>query len=451
MTTNPAQDQTDSLKAALAALERQDSEAIEQLLQDLHPADVGDLLEAIPPDQRHEVWRQVDPKIMGEVLLEVPEAVRADLLQEMDHASLVTAVQALDTDDIADLLPELSAEVTAEILFFMDKQDRRRLDAVLSFPEDTAGGLMDVDVVTVRENITLQVVLRYLRLRGDLPEYMNELYVVDKTHRLVGTLQLTKVLTSDPKLRVSKVMDSKPFKFAVLTADSEVADAFENYNLINAPVVDDDGTLLGRITVDDVVDVIREKADHSVMAPAGLSEDVDIFAPVVRSARERAVWLGVNLVTAIIASWVISLFENTIERLVALAVLMPIVASMGGNAGTQTVTLVVRGLALGTITDANARRLLVRELMVGALNSMLWAFIVAAVAMVWFQNLGLGLVIALAMIVNLVFAALAGVLIPVGVRRLGVDPALASGVALTTVTDVVGFFSFLGLATLFLL
>lgn len=451
MTTSLPQDQTDSLNAVLAALEREDSEELRRLVQDLHPADVGDLLEGIPPEQRHEVWREVDPKVMGEVLLEVPEAVRADLLQEMDHASLITAVQALDTDDIADLLPELSAEVTAEILFFMDKRDRQRLDAVLSFPEDTAGGLMDVDVVTVRENITLQVVLRYLRLRGDLPDYINELYVVDKAHRLVGTLQLTKVLTSDPKLRVSEVMDSKPFKFPVLIPDDEVADAFENYNLINAPVVDDDETLLGRITVDDVVDVIREKADHSVMAPAGLSEDVDIFGPVVRSARDRAVWLGINLVTAIIASWVIGLFENTIEKVVALAVLMPIVASMGGNAGTQTVTLVVRGLALGTITDANARPLLIKEFMVGALNSMLWAFIVAVVAIMWFHNLGLGVVIALAMVVNLVCAALAGVLIPVGVRRLGIDPALASGVALTTVTDVVGFFSFLGLATLILL
>lgn len=451
MTTSKPEEQTDYLAEILAALESEDSLKVQDILADLHPADIAGVLEGIPPEQRHSVWRQVDPETMGEVLVEVPEAVRSDLLEDMDHSALVTAVQGLETDDIADLLPELSAEVTAEILFFMDKQGRQRLDAVLSFPEDTAGGLMNVDAVTVRENITLQVVLRYLRLHSELPEYMNELYVVDRTHRLTGTLQLAKILTSDPKLLVRDVMDENTNKLTVLMPDREVAAAFERYNLINAPVVDEDGRLLGRITVDDVVDVIREEADHSVMAPAGLSEEVDIFAPVIRSARDRAVWLGVNLITAVIASWVIGLFEDTIRKVIALAVLMPIVASMGGNAGTQTVTLVVRGLAVGTITDANARRLLVRELMVGVLNSMLWALIVALVAVAWFHNLALGLIIALAMIINLVFAALAGVIIPVAVHRLGIDPALASGVALTTVTDVVGFLAFLGLATLFLI
>lgn len=450
MTTSKPQEQ-DYLAEILAALESEDSLKIQDTLADLHPADIASVLEGIPPEQRHAVWRHVDPETMGEVLVEVPEAVRGDLLEDMDHSALVTAVQGLETDDIADLLPELSAEATAEILFFMDKQGRQRLDAVLSFPEDTAGGLMNVDAVTVRENITLQVVLRYLRLRGELPEYLNELYVVDKTHRLIGALQLAKILTTDPKLLVRDVMDENTNKLTALMPDREVAAAFERYNLINAPVIDEDERLLGRITVDDVVDVIREEADHSIMAPAGLSEEVDIFAPVVRSARDRAVWLGVNLITAVIASWVIGLFEGTIEKVVALAVLMPIVASMGGNAGTQTVTLVVRGLAVGTITDANARRLLVRELMVGVLNSMLWALIVALVAIAWFHNLALGLIIALAMIINLVFAALAGVVIPVAVRRLGIDPALASGVALTTVTDVVGFLAFLGLATLFLI
>ena len=451
MTTSKPQEQTDYLVEILAALESEDSLKVQDILADLHPADIAGVLEGIPPEQRHSVWRQVDPETMGEVLVEVPEAVRSDLLEDMDHSALVTAVQGLETDDIADLLPELSAEVTAEILFFMDKQGRQRLDAVLSFPKDTAGGLMNVDAVTVRENITLQVVLRYLRLRGELPEYMNELYVVDRTHRLIGALQLAKILTTDPKLLVHDVMDEDTNKLTALMPDREVAAAFERYNLINAPVVDEDERLLGRITVDDVVDVIREEADHSVMAPAGLSEEVDIFAPVVRSARDRAVWLGVNLITAVIASWVIGLFEDAIEKVVALAVLMPIVASMGGNAGTQTVTLVVRGLAVGTITDANARGLLARELMVGVLNSMLWALIVALVAVAWFHNLALGLIIALAMIINLVFAALAGVAIPIAVRRLGIDPALASGVALTTVTDVVGFLAFLGLATLFLI
>jgi magnesium transporter len=450
MTTAQPQTQSEQLLAMLAALENERVEEAETILKTLHPADIADVLEAIPPEQRHELWRKVDPALMGEVLLEVPEGVRADLLNELDQPSLVTAVQALNTDDVADLLPALSPEATAEILFFMDRQQRQRLDAVLSFPEDTAGGLMNVDAVTVRENITLQVVFRYLRLLGELPEQTSTLYVVDKIHRLVGELPLVKLLTSEPKAQVKEVMDPQPVKFSAMTKDTEVATAFENYDLISAPVVDEHDKLLGRITVDDVVDVIREDADHSVMAPAGLSEAVDIFAPVARSARDRTVWLGVNLVTAIVASWVIGLFEDTIQKVVALAVLMPIVASMGGNAGTQTVTLVVRGLALGTITDANARRLLVRELMVGVLNSMLWAFIVGLIAVIWFHDLGLGLVIAMAMIINLVFAALAGVMIPVGVRRLGIDPALASGVALTTVTDVIGFLSFLGLATVLL-
>lgn len=451
MTTPQPHDPSQQLEAMLEALESGVPERIRTLLSTLHPADIGDLLEAIPPEQRHALWRHVEPGLMGEVLLEVPEGVRTDLLEEIDQAALLTAVQALDTDDIADLLPSLPPKVTAEFLFFMHRQERERLAAILSYPEDTAGGLMNVDTVTVREDISLLVVFRYLRLRGELPEHTNMLYVTDKQHRLVGELPLARLVTSDPKHFVRELMDPQPVTFPALTPDSEVAAAFEDYNLISAPVVDEDGRLLGRITVDDVVDVIREEADHSLMAPAGLSETIDIFAPVVRSARERAVWLGVNLITAVLASVVIGLFEATIAKIVALAVLMPIVASMGGNAGTQTLTVVVRGLALGTITEANARRVLVKELLVGALNGMLWALVVAAVAVIWFHDPALGAVIALAMAINLLFAALAGVLIPVIVRRLGVDPALASGVALTTVTDVVGFFAFLGLATLFLL
>ena len=322
---------------------------------------------------------------------------------------------------------------------------------MLSYPDDTAGGLMNVDAITVRENITLEVVLRYLRRRDELPEHTNRLFVVDRSDRLAGDLKLTKLLTAEPKARVSQVMEREVVKFTALTPDKDVAAAFESYNLISAPVVDENNRLLGRITVDDVVDVIREQADRQVMAPAGLSEDQDIFAPVARSSRRRGIWLGINLVTAFIASWVIGLFEQTIQQVVALAVLMPIVASMGGNAGTQTLTLVVRGLAVGTISESNARRLLSRELMIGAVNGLVWALVVAAVAVWWYGNLVIGALIAAAMIINLAFAALSGVGIPFLVRRLGVDPALASGVILTTVTDVVGFFAFLGLATLFLI
>ena len=444
------QKKANHLDRLLTALETDSADQIHQVLAGLHPADVAALIGAIPSDRRPAVWAQVDTPLMGEILLELPEAVRVDLVKLMDDEALVTAARALDTDDIADLLPDLPDDVIAEILFALDRQNRQRLDQVLSYSQDTAGGLMNVDALTVRENITLEVVLRYLRRLEELPETTNKLFVVDRNDQLVGQLMVSKLLTSDTKTRVSQVMDREFEKFNVMTPDKEVAAAFERYNLISAPVVDDSNRLLGRITVDDVVDVILDEAEHSVMAPAGLSEEEDIFAPVARSSRRRAVWLGVNLITAVIASWVIGLFEHTIEKVVALAVLMPIVASMGGNAGTPTLTLVVRGLALGTISQSNARRILVKELLIGVVNGLLWAIVVAVVAIAWYHNYLIGLLIAMAMVINLVFAALSGVAIPLLVRRLGVDPALASGVILTTVTDTVGFLAFLGLATIFL-
>jgi magnesium transporter len=445
------QKKPDHLKRLLAALEEGDLAKIRQIVSLLHPADIATLLEGLAPEQRAAVWHEVDPTILGEVLVELPEEVRAGLMALMDDKAVVAATRNLDTDDIADLIPDLSDEAIAEILFALDKQDRQRLDAVLSYPEDTAGGLMNVDVVTVRENITLEVVHRYLRRRGELPEHTNSLFVVDRADHLVGILSVVQLLTSDASRRVSQVMEREVIKFTAHTSDKDVAAAFERYNLISAPVVDENNRLLGRITVDDVVDVIREQADRQVMAPAGLSEESDVFAPVARTSRQRAVWLGVNLLTAVLASWVIGLFEGTIEKIVALAVLMPIVASMGGNAGTQTLTVVVRGLALGVISESNARQVLIKELMVGAVNGLLWALAVTVVALLWYQDWRLGAIIAAAMMINLAFAALCGVLIPILVRKIGVDPALASGVILTTVTDVVGFFAFLGLATVFLL
>ncbi len=442
---------TDYPKEALAAIETDDRTRARALLAELHPADIAHLLGGIPPAQREAVWKEVDTTKMGEVLLELPEAIRAELIQLLDDKTLIAAVGTLDTDDIADLIPDLSDQLIAEILFALDKQDRQRLDTVLSYPDDTAGGLMNVDAVTVRENITIEVVLRYLRRRGELPEHTNSLFVVDRTDRLVGVLSVAKLLTSSVDARVSQAMEREVVKFPSLTPDKEVAAAFERYNLISAPVVDEGGRLLGRITVDDVVDVIREQADRQVMAPAGLSEDEDIFAPVVNTTRRRAVWLGINLVTAFIAAAVVGLFEHTIEKVAIVAVMMPIVAGMGGNAGTQTLTVVVRGLALGIVTESNARRVLMKELMVGVLNGCLWAVTVAVATIFWHHNYLVALALALAMAINLVFAALSGVAIPVLVRKIGVDPAVASGVILTTVTDVVGFFAFLGLATLFLL
>ena len=338
-------DQPDNAQIVLSALEEERTEHVRDILALLHPADIARLLESIPPQQRHPVWAMVDPQVAGEVLLEVSEAVRLDLIREMDSAQLVIAARALDIDDIADLIPDLSDEIIAAILFALDKQDRQRLDAVLSYPEDTAGGLMNVDTVTVRENITLEVVRRYLRQRGELPEYTNSLFVVDRSDRLIGILSLSKLLTSSPDARVSQVTEHELIKFNALTPDKEVAEAFERYNLITAPVVDENGRLIGRITVDDVVDVIREGADREILNLAGLREEEDLFASVWQSVRNRWTWLALNLVTALIASRVIGIFESSIEKLVALAALMPIVAGIGGNSGNQTITMIVRALA----------------------------------------------------------------------------------------------------------
>lgn len=450
MSQDNNKDHADPLSELLEALQQGSLDDIRRLLANLHPADIAHLLEGTPLDQRLVAWELVQAPIQGEILLEVSEGVRDDLIEAMDSHAVVDAVRHLDTDDIADLLPDLPDEVVAEILFTLDREDRQRLDAVLSYPQDTAGGLMNLDMVTVRDSVSLEVVLRYLRRRGNLPESTNKLFVVDWNNRLVGSLQLTTLLGSDVKKRVHEVMNQDVVSFQSMTPDRDVAAAFERYNLITAPVVDAENRILGRITVDDVVDVIREHGDQAVLARAGLSVDDDIFASVSESTRNRALWLGVNLITAFTASWVIGNFETTLSKMVALAVLMPIVASMGGNAGTQTLTLIIRGLALGTITRANTRKIMRKELMVGGLNGIIWALVVALVATLWYNDVLLGVIIAAAMAVNMVTAALAGVLLPIMLNRLGIDPALAGTVALTTITDVVGFISFLGLAALFL-
>lgn len=439
------------VETLLETIQEGDAGKIEVSVAELHPADVARLLEGLTPEERPVVWAKLPPMTLGEVLVEVPEGVRKQLLADIDKVTLVTAIRYLDIDDIADLIPDLPDEVLADVLFAVDKEARASLGEVLSYPENTAGGLMNVDTVIVRENISLQVVLRYLRLRGELPEHTDKLIVVGRDQRLKGVLPISKLLTAPASDRVKTHIDAEPFLFNVLDTQEEVAKSFEKYNLISAPVVDDDRRLLGRITIDDVVDVIREGADHSVMARAGLRHEEDIFAPVSKSARSRALWLGVNLVTALIASWVIAQFEATIERLVALAVLMPIVASMGGNAGTQTLTVVIRGISMGTITGANVGRVLKKEFLVGGLNGVVWALAVAVIAVIWYQDLALGAIIASAMVINLIAAAISGVGLPILLSRLGIDPALAAGVALTTVTDVVGFFSLLALAALFLI
>ena len=441
----------DHLQLTLAALEQGDLAHVRRILAPLHPADIAGVLERLAPESRTAAWQQVEVGKMGEVLLELPEALRPDLLAALDPRTVVEAVRDLDTDDIADLIPELSDELIAEILFALDKQDRQRLDTALSFPEDTAGGLMDLDTVTVRENITVEVVLRYLRRREELPEHTNGLYVVDRQDRLVGLLPLAKLLTAQPRARVSSIMERDVVTFPAQTPEREVAAAFERYNLVAAPVVDEHGRLLGRITVDDVVDVIRETADREILQLAGLREEEDMFATVGRTVRNRWPWIAINLVTAFIASRVIGLFEESIERLVALASLMPIVAGVGGNAGNQTITMIVRALALGRIAATDARRLFAKEIGLALLNGFVWGGLLGVVAWLLYGSAPLGFVMAAAMTLNLVLAAMAGVAIPLVRHRFGRDPAQGSSVLITAITDSGGFFIFLGLATLLLL
>ncbi|MDH5712183.1 MAG: magnesium transporter, partial [Gammaproteobacteria bacterium] len=341
--------------------------------------------------------------------------------------------------------------VIDKVLHSLDSQHRERLESVLSFPEDSAGGLMNTDTITVRPEVTLDVVLRYLRLLGNIPDLTDNLIVVDRDNHYLGILPLTRLLINEPNNTVDKVMDKKIDAIPSDMPDSDVAKLFENYDLISAPVVDGNNFLLGRITIDDVVDVIRDEADHSVLSMAGLNDEEDLFAPALPSSQRRAIWLGINLITAFMASWVVSHFETTLEKVVTVAILMNVVASMGGIAGSQTITLVIRGLALGQVNRNNRKWILNKEIIVSLLNGTLWALVVAAIAILWFKNLSIGIIIAAALMINLVFAASSGVIIPLILRKFGIDPAIAGSVILTTITDIVGLLAFLGLATLFLL
>ncbi len=450
-TDNRLDSSQERLAQVVELLEEERWEELERVLAEMHPAEIATLLESLPIDQREAVWARVPDEEEGEILLNVNDEVRSGLIREMDREELVAAAEGMDTDDLADILPDLPEAVISELLQSMSEQDRQRLETVLVYPDDTAGGLMNLDTVTIRPHVSLDVVLRYLRFRGELPEPTDSLFVVNREDKYLGRVRLAQLVTSDPSLTVAEILDRELDPIPADTPASEVARLFEDHDLVSAPVVDEQGKLLGRITIDDVVDLIREQADHDIMARSGLDEEDDMFAPVLHSSKRRAVWLGVNLVTAFLASWVIGLFDETIEKVVALAVLMPIVASMGGIAGTQTLTLVIRGLALGQVSPSNAWRLMRKEVLVALVNGLLWAVVVAIVAIAWFQSVPLGVVIGMAIVVNLLVAAVAGALIPLALQRLGADPALAGGVVLTTVTDVVGFLAFLGLATLLLL
>lgn len=424
---------------------------VRKLLHDLQPSDVALLLESSPNKTRNELWQLIDADFHGDVLEELSEDVRNGIISKMVPSSVVDALEDMDTDDLAETLSSLPDPVLQSILKSMDAQDRLRAEKALSYGEETAGFIMNTDTITLRPDVTIDVVLRYLRLKGELPENTDTLYVVNRYDNLIGTVPVTKLLTSPPDMSVNEIMNEEPETIPVDMSDSEVASMFERYDWLSAPVIDKNKTLVGRITIDDVVDIIREDAEHSMMSMAGLDDEEDTFAPVGKSTQRRSIWLGVNLVTALMAAAVSDLFEATLSQLAVLAILNTIVPSMGGVAGNQTLTLVIRGMALGHVSQSNSIWLIKKELAIGFLNGVIWATLIASVIALWKQDLMLGVVIAFAMMMNMIAAGLAGATLPIIMKKLNIDPALAGSVILTTITDVVGIFAFLGTATLFLI
>ncbi len=430
---------------------KQNLAELKKRLEALHPADVAYILESLPLEDRLLVWEQVRADSDGEILLEVSDSVRESLVASMDNAELLAAAESLDTDEIADIASDLPHDVIQELLTSLDANKRARLQSTLSYPEDTVGALMDYDMVTIREDVTLEVTMRYLRRLGELPDQLDKLFVVNHGEALIGVLPIKRLLTADPEASVAAVMVEDMVIFRPEDEATDAAQAFERYDLVMAPVVDNQGRLIGRLTIDAVVDYIRESADADMLSMAGLREEEDLFSSVWRAARNRWTWLAINLCTAFIASRVIGAFEGSIAKLAALAALMPIIAGIGGNSGNQTTTLIVRALALGQITPANARRLIIKELGVAVLNGIVWGAAVGLFAWLLYDSIALGGVMALAMMLNLLVAALAGTYIPILMNRLKRDPAIGSSVLLTATTDSMGFFIFLGLATLILL
>ncbi len=421
------------------------------MVNSLHPSEVARLLESLPRKKRTMLWEIVDSEIEGDVLVEVSDEVRDGLIEGMQTEDLIAATEGMEVDDLADLLVDLPEAVTQEVLQSLDKQDHERVKQVLAYDEESAGGLMNVDIVTVRPDVTLEVVARYLRFVGEIPDGTDSIFVVNRDNCYIGSLFLSKLLTSDPEEMVANVMSTDVMPIRANTASTQVVWEFENRDLLSAPVVDDDFHVLGRITVDDVVDVIRDEAEHALMSAAGLDEEEDMFAPVFKSAGRRALWLGVNLCTAFLAAAVLDQFKTTLDTIVLLAVLMPIVPSMGGVAGIQSLTIITRAIALGQISKDNAIGIMRKELMVGLLNGFGWAVVVSLFTFIWFEEWKIGGIIGAAMIINMFVAALAGFSIPLILKRLNIDPALAGGVVLTTVTDVIGYATFLGLGAALLL
>lgn len=445
-----SEDRHETTGLAQSAVYKKSKAALQRKLDRLHPADIAYILEALPLDERLYIWDLVKAERDGDILLEVSDAVRESLISSMDTDELVAATETLDAEEIAELAPDLPQEVMDDVFSRLPVGEREQLRAAMSFEDDMVGALMDFEDVSVRPDVTLEVVLRYLRRRDELPSQTDQLFVVDRNEMLLGVLPVNKLIVTDPETTVEAVMQPPAVKLLQHDKAEAAASAFERYDLVSAPVVDTNDKLVGRVTVDEVLDFVRQKGEEDLLAQAGLREEEDVFASVWASFRNRWAWLAVNLVTAFIASRVIGMFEGSIEKLVALAALMPIVAGIGGNSGNQTITMIVRAMALGQVSREHARPLIRKEIMVSLVNGVVWGGVMGVVAMVLYRDISLGLVMVLAMTLNLLLAALMGVLIPMTMLRLGRDPAIGSSVMITAVTDSGGFFIFLGLATLFL-
>ena len=430
---------------------KQNINKLERLLANLHPADIADILESLPIEGRLIVWDLVKVESDGDILVEVSDAVRQTLIADMDSTELLAAAEYLDTDEIADIAQDLPEDVLQDLLESLDVQNRERLESALSYPESTVGALMDYDVVTIRDNVNLEVVLNYLRKLGKLPSNTDKLFVVNSNGIILGILPLKAIVVCDQMSKVKDVMSSDPVLFGPDDLAEEASDAFERYDLITAPVVDKKNKLIGRLSVDAVVDFIKEDAENEKLSMAGLREEEDLFSSIWKSVKNRWAWLAINLVTAIVASRVIGVFEGSIEKVVALAALMPIVAGIGGNSGNQTTTMIVRGLALGQVNLTNIQRLIYKELGVALLNGILWGSVLGVFAFILYENIHLGFVMTGAMILNLLLSAVMGVMIPLLLSKFGRDPAVGSSILITAMTDSGGFFIFLGLATLVLL
>jgi len=431
------------------ALDTDDQVEVSKILSGVSIAEIANLLDSCPSQQRDLIWPLIEPAELGAVLLETNDKVRDARLNELESEEIASIIDTLpDVDDQADIILSLPTDKLVHIIHTLDAQKREALESVLSYADDTAGGLMNIDQITVRADVSLDVVLRYLRIRGEMPDHTDQLFVIDRHDHYLGALYLRDLLTNDPDIEVRNIMRTDIDAMHAHMSDSEVAREFENHDLISAAIVDEQHKLIGRITIDDVVDVIRDEGDHSIMSMAGLSEEEDMFSPVLISARRRGVWLGINLLTAFLAAYVIGIFEDILEQVVALAILITIVPSMGGIAGSQTLTLAIRGLALGQLGSSNYRSLIKKEISISLLNGLVWALVVATFSIFWFENYQIGAIIAFALVINLVVGAFAGAFIPMVLRQIGIDPAIAGGVILTTVTDVVGIIAFLGMATL---